>query len=562
MNPLDRSAGEQLQSRATQRGAVRSAPDYAAVFAALPAASAVFAADAPTFTVLAVSASFAAAAADTRGSLVGLSLADAFPEPTNGDGSTGAFESLRASLELAVQTGMPQRMPQVRQDVWRPDGSWDIRYWDAVNTPVHGPDGSVRWVLHQTEDVSARVLGQQSAARTEAALRTSEALAAEQLAQLEAIYRDAPVGLAVLDLELRYLHINDRLAAMNGIPVEAHIGRTVRDLLPGVADVVEPVAQHVLDTGQPLKDMEFTAETPEHPGIVRVFVEQWYPLRNPAAAVVGFNVVVEEVTERRQAEAERERLLREAEAARAEAEVARARADEANRAKSEFLAVMSHELRTPLNAIGGYAELLEQGIRGPVTEQQREDLRRISASQRHLLGLINDVLNYAKLETATVRYDPTDVRLREALASAEAHVAPQAQSKGLSLEIASCPADLVVRADAEKLQQVLLNLISNAIKFTDRGGRVSVTCQPDRELVRIVVCDTGIGISADQMERIFEPFVQVRSERTRIAEGTGLGLAISRDLARGMDGDLTVTSELGAGSAFTLTLPAPPERAV
>jgi signal transduction histidine kinase len=246
---------------------------------------------------------------------------------------------------------------------------------------------------------------------------------------------------------------------------------------------------------------------------------------------------------------ERARLFQAEHAARAEAE-------RANRAKSEFLAVMSHELRTPLNAIGGYAELMEMGIRGPITPQQREDLRRVQTSQRHLLGLINEVLNYARLETGTVHYDIGEVRMRDTLAAAEALVAPQAQAKELALAVEPCPPSVVARADAEKVRQILVNLLSNAVKFTDAGGRVELACASSGARVEVVVRDTGIGIAADQLDRIFEPFVQVRADLTRTAEGTGLGLAISRDLARGMGGDLTAESAPGAGSAFTLTLPA------
>jgi signal transduction histidine kinase len=208
-----------------------------------------------------------------------------------------------------------------------------------------------------------------------------------------------------------------------------------------------------------------------------------------------------------------------------------------------------------LNAIGGYAELLEMGIRGPVTDQQREDLGRIQRSQRHLLGLVNEVLNYTKLETGSVRYDLADVVVYEALAGAEALVAPQARAKRLTVLVEECSPDGVVRADAEKLRQVLVNLLSNAVKFTAPGGRIAVACAADGPRVRIGVQDTGIGIAADQQERIFEPFVQVRADLTRPHEGAGLGLAISRDLARGMGGDLTVESVLGSGSTFTVTLP-------
>ncbi|HEX8848811.1 MAG TPA: ATP-binding protein [Gemmatimonadaceae bacterium] len=241
--------------------------------------------------------------------------------------------------------------------------------------------------------------------------------------------------------------------------------------------------------------------------------------------------------------------------ARAEAEEARAEAEAASRAKSEFLAVMSHELRTPLNAIAGYAELIELGVHGPVTDAQREALRRVQRSERHLLGLINGVLNYARIETGNVEYDPVDVSVAEAFASAEALVAPQAKARGLRLEIEPCDPTVLTRADREKLQQILLNLLSNAIKFTGDGGHVTMACSADAAEVFIRVADNGRGIPPGKRTAIFEPFVQVDSRLTRADQGVGLGLAISRDLARGMGGDLTVESEVGVGSTFTLCLP-------
>jgi PAS domain S-box-containing protein len=267
--------------------------------------------------------------------------------------------------------------------------------------------------------------------------------------------------------------------------------------------------------------------------------------------------LVQDLGQRAATAVDNARLYREAERARAEAEAA-------NRAKSEFLAVMSHELRTPLNAIGGYAELLEMGLRGPVTAQQREDLTRIQKSQQHLLGLINEVLNYARLETGSVRYDVAEVAVAGVLAAVESLVQPQVRAKGLTLSLAACPPSLAVRGDAEKLRQVLLNLLSNAVKFTDAGGRIRIACEPPAAdaapdtpdaLVRIAVHDTGVGIAADQLQAIFEPFVQVGRALNNPGEGTGLGLAISRDLARGMGGDLTAESTPGVGSTFTLTLP-------
>lgn len=239
---------------------------------------------------------------------------------------------------------------------------------------------------------------------------------------------------------------------------------------------------------------------------------------------------------------------------RAESEARRA-AEAANLAKTQFLAVMSHELRTPLNAIAGYAELMRMGIRGPVTPEQQADLDRIKRSQRNLLSLINDVLNYAKLEAGHIDFDTRDIGVHEFLADIEALVTPQLQDKGLSYRYAECDNDLAVRADSEKMRQIMLNLLSNAIKFTPTGGNIAIDCDIDEHKVRIRVSDTGLGIPEDKMGAIFEPFIQLDRKLTSVQEGTGLGLAISRDLARAMAGDLTAESTPGAGSAFTLELP-------
>jgi PAS domain S-box-containing protein len=240
-----------------------------------------------------------------------------------------------------------------------------------------------------------------------------------------------------------------------------------------------------------------------------------------------------------------------------ELERARAEADRANRAKSEFLATMSHELRTPLNAIAGYVQLLEMGIHGAVTDAQHEALGRVARSQRHLLRLINDVLNLARIEAGRVEYAIEDVRLAELVAGVLPMVEPQLGAKSLRCDV-DVPADLVARADREKLQQVLLNLLTNALKFTAPGGRITVDAarrdeRPDTLFLR--VADTGVGIPEDKLASVFEPFVQVDASHTRRNEGTGLGLAISRDLARGMGGDLRARSVPGQGSTFTLTLP-------
>lgn len=236
-------------------------------------------------------------------------------------------------------------------------------------------------------------------------------------------------------------------------------------------------------------------------------------------------------------------------------------AEAANSAKSQFLANMSHELRTPLNAIAGYAQLLEMEVRGPLTEPQKVDLRRLRVSQEHLLGLIDSILAFAKVDSGKLEYDIQPVSVYGISAAAEAMIQPQAEAKGVRCAYEGCDEGVMALADPDKLQQILLNLLGNAIKFTERGGMVILSCASSENGVEVKVQDTGKGIDPGKIASIFEPFVQLDRELSRPQDGVGLGLAISRNLARGMDGEIRVESEPGRGSIFTLHLPAAGEPA-
>jgi signal transduction histidine kinase len=249
------------------------------------------------------------------------------------------------------------------------------------------------------------------------------------------------------------------------------------------------------------------------------------------------------------------RLYQEAQVAKEEAVAAVARAALADRAKTDFLATMSHELRTPLNAIAGYAELLELGMRGPITDQQREAIARIRRSEQHLLGIVNDILMFAKTETGRVPLTLESTTVASAMSSVRFLIEPLLTASEIRLKEDECSDELSVIADRDRLNQILVNLLSNAVKFSPRGGEVRIRCEVREHLVAMHVEDDGHGIAEDKLEEIFEPFVQLSSGLTRTAEGSGLGLAISRELARLMGGDVTVQSELGKGSTFTLTLP-------
>jgi PAS domain S-box-containing protein len=325
--------------------------------------------------------------------------------------------------------------------------------------------------------------------------------------------------------------------------------------------------------------------------------------------LVGFGKVTRDLTERVHAEGERRALEREREARRLAEELAeevreqtarledqaialetlneslleaneelraqseaaerlRNEAEMSSRAKSDFLANMSHELRTPMNAIIGYTDLIELGIAGPVTDGQRAQLERIRVSSQHLLMLVDDILDLAKIEAGRVEIAREPCLVGDVVDAGLSLIRPQAAAGDLEI-VNQCEftAELLYLGDEDRVRQILVNLLSNAVKFTDAGGTVTIRCGAAtagnpvphagaRPFVAMQVADTGIGIPEDHLEAVFEPFVQVETGRTRTRGGTGLGLAISRQLARLMGGDLTVTSEVSAGSCFTLWLPA------
>jgi PAS domain S-box-containing protein len=416
--------------------------------------------------------------------------------------------------------------PPYQRTLVRPDGRSVPVLVCAFAAP--SGDARVRWIII---DLGARQhLVDERAAR----------------ALLDVIFEQAPVGLGLYDRELRFLRLNQRLAEINGLPPEQQLGHRIGDVLPGLPrQALEPLAR-VFRTGEPVERVEVRGRTPASPG-ERCWEMSYYPVAAGDEPVFGVAAVVHEVTEWRRAEAERETLLRDAERARTEAE-------SASRAKDEFLAVLSHELRAPLQGVLGWVSLLRD--RRLDTTQQMRALQAIERSTRLQTQLINDLLDVSRIISGNLAIDSRPVELAATVREAIDQHRPSASVAGITLDASVADCGITV-GDPERLQQVLGNVLSNAIKFTPQGGTVTVRCERDGSDVVIVVEDTGEGIAPTFLPLIFERFRQADSSTSRRHGGLGLGLAIARRLVELHGGEIRAESEgIGRGARFTIRLPA------
>ena len=448
----------------------------------------------------------------------------------------GVIPEIRRAFEGATVI-----TPPVRYDISRiaSSGKGRILWTQGHFFPVRNPAGNVTHVILKHIDLTAQMSIQQELSASEERLRLATHAA----------------GIGTWDYEVLTdtLLWDDGCKKAFGLAPDTPANDEVfhRILHPSDADRVDRAVEYAMDPrGEGAYDIEY--RTIGDDGVLRwvhavgrVLFESVRGERKP----VRFIGTVADVSERVSLlQAERE--------ARAEAEEARQKAEEANRAKSDFLAKMSHELRTPLNAIGGHAELIELGVHGQVTPEQSSALERIRKNERHLLALINDILDFSKLEAGVVRLDIRDLKVADIVATLEPLIGPLFSAKGVQFQVNACDDSLEARGDSERIVQVCLNLLSNALKATAKGGKVSLSCERKFGMIAIHVADTGIGIPGERLETVFSPFTQLGRALNSPDTGVGLGLAISRELARGMGGDVTVSSEVGVGSIFTLTLPA------
>lgn len=358
------------------------------------------------------------------------------------------------------------------------------------------------------------------------------------------------VGVLIVDKTLVVRGWNQWLHTATRRDADDAIGRPLRSIVPDLSAFAESALRKACNGAASVMSHRL------HKQLIRVPAPAGYesfglmqqsvrivPQLGSHGAPIGAVALIEDVTERVAGEEELRAAL--------------SKAESANKAKAEFLASMSHELRTPIGAISGYADLLHQGLFGPINVTQRDPLLRIKSVSAHLLSIVEEILVFSRIEAGREDLRLADTDARTLLQNAVNAVEPLVVKKGLTLEATLAADRIPLHTDQVKVSQILINLLGNAIKFTDRGGiSVSVESAEEGRNVCFTVRDSGEGISATEFERIFEPFTQVDGSLSRRRDGTGLGLAVSRQLARLLSGDISVNSQPGAGSTFIVTLPA------
>lgn len=451
--------------------------------------------------------------------IVGIPVREALPE-VSGQGFIALLDSVFETATAFVGREIPILLARAA------GGSAEEVFVDFVYQPLLSPSGEVEGIVAHGSDVTAAVRARQIIEASEERYRfLADAIPVQ-------------VWTATLDGLLEY--VNHPTEAYFGKPMSRIIGQAWRDHVhPDDLPRADELWERALASGAPYQ-VEFRLRRAD--GVYRWHLARATAQRSAEGELLRWFGTNTDIEAAKQNEEQLTRLTIEA--------------TEANRAKSDFLAAMSHELRTPLNAIGGYAQLIELGVRGPVTQDQIDDLQKIRRSKDHLNTLVGGVLAFAKGGTGRIEIDAADISVDDLLDSVLDMIGPQLVERSLVLHRGPVPAGLTIRADLDKARQILLNLLANALKFTPPGGAITVSAAQDGSNVRIAVRDTGIGVPEDKLEQIFEPFVQAKRAIQSRDGGVGLGLAISRQLARAMGGELTVVSMEGEGSTFMLVAPA------
>ena len=413
------------------------------------------------------------------------------------------------------------------------------RYLEVTAAPIAPAGNAARGAVIVVRDLTAQRDAEHSSVELGSSLASTNAL-------LDTLFERAPIGMGFWDRELRYVRVNAALARINGLPVEAHLGRTINEVLPKLEPRVEAAFRTVLETGQPLSELELQGETPAAPGVLRTWRTSVYPV-TVANALVGVGAVCDEITELKRVEAQRLELL--------EAEShARARAEEMSRLKDDFISTLSHELRNPLNSIVGWTHLLESG---KLSEADREKaIERITRNVKTQAKLVEELLDFSRLSTGKLQLKLERLNASELAQTACETFRAAAKARNIELDCRIDLPDLTVLADAERLRQVLSNLLSNAVKFTPEGGSVVAHVRRNGPTIEFEVRDTGAGIDAEFLPHVFDPFRQASSGARQPLQGVGIGLTIVKRLVELHGGRVTARSAgPGKGASFLVELP-------
>jgi signal transduction histidine kinase len=493
-------------------------------------------------------------------------------------------------LDNVYATGHPFIGNEVVIELDR-DGARQTTYWDFVYQPLRNADGVIDGLMATGTEVTQQVLARRGIQATTEALeahnrlveaqiaeRTQELQAANeelqaqaeeletQQAQLEAtqshlhaqmrqldeqrafaegLIQNVPAGLSFLDTALVYQWVNPVQARMWNLDAEHVVGKTVQEVFGPASEPAVALLRGVIDSGEPYVATDYRFSYLVGGVEKETYWDfTYYPTRDPEGRVTGVLVLAIEVSARQQAEAlQRERI---------EA------LEQNDRMKDQFLSILSHELRTPINAIMGFGSVLDDELIGPLNTEQHKYTNRILGGAELLLGLINDLLDMSRIQAGKFSLDWTTVAIAELVSEAVANLTPLAERKGQALTVAIAPELPPLACDPQRLTQVLLNLVGNAIKFTPEGGRITVTLDRDDRHLTIQVTDTGLGIAPGDLPKLFKPFSQLDVGNTRNTTGTGLGLSIAKALVEAHGGQIGVDSEPGNGSTFWVRLPLAP----